>query len=105
MFEMEFVFEGIPMLVSTDGTIKMVVKHKGMQTIDGLMDVDGSLKVCVGNRYYKIQDIIATAFLNYDIRERNRVVKHINKNATDNSVYNLIIENIELKRKLGQMEI
>ena len=101
---MEIMFEGVPLIVAMNGTIQ-IYKDRVMQRDEGIMDVDGSLKVCINNKYYKIQDIIAMAYMDYDPRDRVRIVTHLNKNKTDNRIDNLCIENLELKRKFDLMSI
>ena len=97
---MEIIFEGVSLIVSTDGSI-----INGTRKEEGIQDVDGSLKLCIRNKYYKFQDIIAMAYMDYNPHERSRVVTHINKNKTDNRIDNLCIENLELKRKFEAMSI
>ena len=97
---MEIIFEGVPLIVSTDGTIQHDFKKA-----EGIMDVDGSLKLCIHNQYYKFEDIHAFAFLNYNPRDTNRVVTHINGIKTDNRVDNLCIENLTIKRKFEKLSI
>lgn len=101
---MEIVFEGVPLIVSTDGSIQTVVNDEFKKT-DGIMDVDGSLKLCIQNRYYKFEDIHAHVFMDYNLKDTNRVVTHINGIKTDNRIDNLCIENVALKRKLDRMSI
>ena len=101
---MEIMFDGVPLIVSMNGSVQ-IHKDRTMQKDEGIMDVDGSLKVCINNRYYKIQDLVAMAYMDYDPRDRARIVTHINKNKTDNRIDNLCIENLELKRKFEQMII
>jgi len=102
--KMEIMFDGVPLIVSMNGTIQKYV-NQTMQKDEGIMDVDGSLKVCINNKYYKIQDLVAMAYMDYDPRDRGRIVTHINKNKTDNRIDNLCIENLELKRKFERMSI
>ncbi len=101
---MEIMFEGVPLIVAMNGTIQ-IYKNRVMQRDEGIMDVDGSLKVSINNKYYKIQDIVAMAYMDYDPRDRVRIVTHLNKNKTDNRIDNLCIENLELKRKFDRMSI
>jgi hypothetical protein len=101
---MEIMFEGVPLIVAMNGTIQ-IYKNQVMQRDEGIMDVDGSLKICIHNKYYKIQDIVAMAYMDYNPRDRVRIVTHINKNKTDNRIDNLCIENLELKRKFDRMSI
>ena len=101
---MEIMFEGVPLIVSMNGSIQ-IYKDLTMQKDEGIADVDGSLKVCINNRYYKIQDLVAMAYMDYDPRDRVRIVTHLNKNKTDNRIDNLCIENLELKRKFDRMSI
>jgi hypothetical protein len=101
---MEIVFEGALLFVSTDGSIQTNVNRE-WQKEQGIVDVDGSLKLCIHNRYYKFQDIIAHAFMDYDPKDKNRIVTHMNGIKTDNRIDNLCIENISIKRKFERMSI
>ena len=102
--KMEIIIEGVPLFVSTDGSIQTNVNQEWKKE-EGIMDIDGSLKLSLNNQYYKFEDIHAHAFLNYNLRDTNRVVTHINGNKSDNRIDNLCIENISIKRKLDRMSI
>ena len=112
---MQVEFEGVPLIVSLDGSIQKYVTTTvekgvpltiyGFRKEEGFVDVDGSLKLSINNRYYKFQDIVAMVFMDYDPRDKNRVVTHINKNTLDNRIDNLCIENLSIKRKFDLMNI
>ena len=112
---MQVEFEGVPLIVSQDGSIQKYVTTTvengvpltihGFRKEEGIMDVDGSLKLSVNNRYYKFQDIMAMVYMDYDPRDKNRVVTHINHDKTDNRIDNICIENLSVKRKFERMNI
>ena len=97
---MDIVFEGTPLIVYKDGTIK--IKN---DPIEMHYDVDGFLKVCINNRYYKIQNIIAMVFLDYDMADKGLYVSHIDKNPRNNNINNLKIEHMGLKRKIENLSL
>lgn len=112
---MEIVVEGVRLIVSQDGSIQkyvsttvengVILNIHGMRFEQGIVDVGGSMKLSINNRYYKFEDIVAMVFMDYDPSNKNRVVTHINGNKTDNRIDNLCIENLEIKRKFAQMSI
>jgi len=83
------VFEGIELNVQQNGTIQLDNKD-----LIPIADVDGYLKICINNKYYKVQNIIAMAYFDVDLSDKNRIVTHINKDKTDNAVDNLCIKQI-----------
>ena len=95
---METVISNVRLTVYKDG----VIKNKN-DTIDAILDVDGLLKVCINNCYYKVHDIVAMVYLDYDLSDKYRFVSHIDNNPKNNSINNLKIENMELKRKLNNL--
>ena len=97
---MNTVISGVPITVYKEGYVKI-----NNQTILGLYDTDGFLKIFINNRYYKIQNIIASVFLEYDMSDNTRYVTHIDKNPRNNNVNNLKIEMMGSKRKLENMSI
>jgi len=112
---MQVEFEGVPLIVSQNGSIQKYVTTTvengapltiyGFRKEDGIMDVDGSLKLSINNRYYKFQDIVAMVYMDYNPRDKNRVVTHINRDTTDNRIENLCIENLSVKRKFERLSI
>jgi len=113
--KMQVEIEGVPLIVSQDGSIQKYVTTTvengvpltiyGFRKEEGIMDVDGSLKLSINNRYYKFQDIMAMVYMDYDPRDKNRVVTHINHDTTDNRIDNICIENLSIKRKFERMSI
>ena len=97
---MDTVISGVPLTVYKEGIVK--IKN---ETIEALFDVDGFLKVCINNRYFKVQNIIASVFLEYDLSDNTRYVTHIDKNPRNNNVNNLKIEMMTSKRKLENISI
>jgi ABC-type histidine transport system ATPase subunit len=97
---MDIVFEGVHITVYKDGAIQ--IKNN---TVEMHYDVDGFLKVCINNRFYKLQNIIAMVFLNYDMADKGRYVTHIDKNPRNNNINNLRIEHMGLKRKLENVSL
>ena len=112
---MNIVFEGVPLIVEQNGSIQKyvttviedgkVLHINGMRKENGFADVDGSLKLSINNRYYKFEDIVAMVYMDYDPRDKSRLVTHLNKNKTDNRIDNLCIENLAIKRKFDRMSI
>ena len=98
--KMNTVIFGVPVTVYKEGHVK--IKN---ETVEALFDVDGFLKVCINNRYFKVQNIIAAVFLEYDLSDNTRYVTHIDKNPRNNDVNNLKIETMTSKRKLENMSI
>ena len=97
---MNTVISGVPVTVYKEGIVK--IKN---ESVDYLYDVDGFLKISINNRYYKVQNIIASVFLEYDLSDNTRYVTHIDKNPRNNDVNNLKIELMGSKRKLENMSI
>lgn len=97
---MNTVISGVPVTVYKEGIVK--IKN---ESVDYLYDVDGFLKISINNRYYKVQNIIASVFLEYDLSDNTRYVTHIDKNPRNNDVNNLKIEMMGSKRKLENMSI
>jgi hypothetical protein len=97
---MNTVISGVPVTVYKEGYVK--IKN---ETVLALFDVDGFLKISINNRYYKLQNIIASVFLEYDLSDNTRYVTHIDKNPRNNDVNNLKIEMMTSKRKLENMSI
>jgi len=97
---MDIVFEGVSLTVYKEGLIK--IKNVVIETI---YDVDGFLKVCINNRFYKVHNIIAMVFMDYDISDKGLYVTHIDKNPRNNSINNLKIEDMGLKRKLENVSL
>ena len=86
---MNVVFEGVELNVQQNGTIQVDDKD-----LTPIADVDGYLKICINNQYYKVQNIIAMVYFDVDLSDKSRKVTHINKDKTDNSVDNLCIKQI-----------
>jgi len=97
---MNAVISGVPVTVYKEGYIKF--KN---ETVEAIFDVDGFLKICINNIYYKMQNIIASVFLEYDLSDNTRYVTHIDQNPRNNDVNNLKIELMTTKRKLENMSI
>jgi len=86
---MQVLFEGVELNVRQNGTIQLEDTD-----LIPIADVDGYLKICINNRYYKVQNIIAMVYFDFDLSDKTRKVTHINKDKTDNSVDNLCIKRI-----------
>jgi hypothetical protein len=97
---MDIVFSGVPLTVYKEGVVK--IKN---EIAEPIFDVDVFLKICINNRYYKIQDIIAMVYMEYDISEKDRFVTHIDKNPRNNHVSNLKIERMGSKRKVENLTV
>ena len=95
---MNTVISGVPVTVYKEGLVKI-----NNETVSTLYDVDNYTKVCIGGQCYKLQNIIASVFLEYDLAEKNRFVTHIDKNPRNNHVNNLQIEHMGPKRKLENL--
>jgi hypothetical protein len=97
---MDIVISGVPVTVYKEGVIKI-----NQEVVVPSYDVDNYLKVCIGGRYYKLQNIIASVFLEYDLSEKDRFVTHVDKNPRNNHVDNLQIEHMGSKRKLENLSL
>ena len=98
--KMNTVISGVPVTVYKEGIVKI-----NNEVVVPLYDVDNYSKVCIGGHYYKLQNIIASVFLEYDLAEKNRFITHIDKNPRNNHVENLQIEHMGSKRKLENLSL
>jgi hypothetical protein len=97
---MNTVISGVPVTVYEEGIIKI-----NNEVVVPLYDADNYSKVCIGTCYYKVQNIIASLFLEYDLSEKDRFVTHIDNNPLNNHVNNLKIERMGSKRKLENLSL
>lgn len=95
---MNTVISGVPVTVYKEGVIQ--IKN---EVVVPLYDVDNYLKVCIGNREFKVHDIIASVFFEYNMAEKDRFVSHIDKNPRNNHVDNLKIQWMGSKRKIENL--
>jgi hypothetical protein len=97
---MNTVISGVPVTVYKEGAIKI-----NNEFVIPSYDVDNYSKVSIGGQSYKIHNIIASVFLEYDLSEKNRFVTHIDKNPRNNRVENLQINHMGSKRKLENLSL
>lgn len=97
---MNTVISGVPVTVYKEGVIQI-----NNEVVVPLYDVDNYLKVCIGNRYFKVQNIIAMVYMEYDLSEKYRFVTHVDKNPRNNHVNNLQIEHMGSKRKVENLSL
>ena len=97
---MNTVISGVQVTVYKKGVIKI-----NNEFVIPSYDVDNYSKVSIGGQCYKIHNIIASVFMEYDLAEKNRYVTHIDKNPRNNHVNNLKIETMGSKRKLENLSL
>ena len=96
--KMNTVISGVPVTVYKEGVIQ--IKN---EVVVPLYDVYNYLKVCIVNREFKVHDIIASVFFEYNMAEKDRFVSHIDKNPRNNHVDNLKIQWMGSKRKIEHL--
>jgi hypothetical protein len=97
---MDVIISGVPVSVYKEGVIKI-----NDSVVDTSYDVDNYSKVCIGNRYYKLHNLVAMVYMDYDLSEKDRFVTHVDKNPRNNHVNNLQIERMGVKRKLENLSL
>jgi hypothetical protein len=97
---MEAVISGVNVTVYKEGVVR--IKN---EIVEPIFDVDCFLKVCIAGHYYKLHNIIAMVYMEYELSEKDRYVTHIDKNPRNNHVNNLKIDHMGGKRKLENLSL